>query len=407
MAPTTKLTTAAIAMMLALGVWLSGAPAATAQDGDGVTTVTATGNGASKNQARDDALRKAVEQGAGVVITSRTESLNHSVAYDKIVSRADGFVKNFTVAEEKKDTITDMWAVTITAQVATGKIKDEWGKIQLLLDRKGQPTVMVLVRETIRNEAKESVPSATAYCASSMEKLMLDKGFRVKSAGGLKEKERRARDAAVVEEDVAQLAAIARNYGANIVVTGDMTCRFDKETNAYGVKFRRYLATATLTAYRSDTADLLASVQVSGLGSAGGDAEAQELALKKAAADVGDEVLKELLNQWYFEFQQGQRFELQVSIVAADDDAKKMRKADRFSLKFQQTLGEIDGVKEVVEDNYNKTGTKAVATIVVKSTLTKKDLQLAIGDLETDTAGYWLEYTGGDKGSLRYTLHIE
>jgi hypothetical protein len=134
MLQTIKLPAMLTALLLACGTWLAAAPAAAAQDEDaGLKTVTATGQGATKDQARDDALRKAVEKGAGVVITSRTETLDHAVAFDRIVSRSEGYVKSFTEGEVKKDAATDLWNFTITAQVATGKIKDDWAQAE------GQP----------------------------------------------------------------------------------------------------------------------------------------------------------------------------------------------------------------------------------------------------------------------------
>lgn len=402
----TKISTALIALTLALGAWVVAAPVAVAQDEDGLKTVTATGEGATKDQARDDALRKAVEKGAGVVITSRTETLDHAVAFDRIVSRSRGYVKSFTEGEVKKDPISEMWKFTITAQVATGKIKDDWGDIQLLLQQKGQPTIMVLIRETIRNSENESLPASTSYCARAIEKKLLEKGFRVKSVAGLKEKERRERDAAILAEDKAALGAIARNYGADVVIAGDMTCRFDAKVESFGGWGYRYLATATLEAFRSDTADKLGVAVVSGRRNSTGHAQAQELSLTDAAKGVGDEILRQILNQWYFEFQAGQRFELKVTIQA--DAAKKMRHAEKFSEKFQNALKEdVEGVVEVNEESYDLEDGKVELTLTVVAKLDQKQLRGALGDLDTEGAGYWIQFTGGKKNSLRYDLNIE
>ncbi|MCU0723989.1 MAG: hypothetical protein MUC63_10320 [Planctomycetes bacterium] len=43
-------------------------------------SVEVTGSGTNRDAALDDALRKAVEKGAGVEVTSRTETLDHAVA---------------------------------------------------------------------------------------------------------------------------------------------------------------------------------------------------------------------------------------------------------------------------------------------------------------------------------------
>ncbi|MHC5020167.1 MAG: hypothetical protein ACYTGX_08685, partial [Planctomycetota bacterium] len=236
---------------------------------------------------------------------------------------------------------------------------------------------MVLIRETIRNHKNESLPAATSYCAHAIEKLLLAKGFRVKSVAGLTEIERRERDAAIVQQNKSKLSAIALRHGADIMIEGDMTCRFDRQTDSYGITLRRYLATAGLEVRRTDTADVLANLQASGIGSEPGDADAQEKALKAAASDVSDDMLKGVLNQWYFEFQQGQRYKFTVLIVS--EEAKKMRKAEKYSRKFKNALKEeIDGIVEVTEESYNTADGQAEVTLTVVSTLNQEDLRDAI-----------------------------
>jgi len=394
-------------LAVAAVVAAAGAAPAVAQDEGAVKTVTATGEGTTYDKAKEDALRKAVEQGVGVALTSRTETLDSAVAYDQIITRSEGYVKTYTEQEKGNDKLTGMWKVTLVCEVSTGRIQSDWAGIQELLAKKGKPSVVVLIRETIRGQDGATVPASTAFCAQALEQLLIRKGFTVKSVQGLQEKERRARDAAVAEQDIAKLAAYARDFGANIMIGGDMTCRFDKETRSYGdLKLRHYIATATLSSYRTDTADVMASVNVSGPASSTGDAKAQEDALKKAAAAVSDQVLKEILNAWYFEGQSGQRFEVEVTIRS--DDAVKMRKADGYAERLQQLWKEkLEGVKGVTEESFNKSedGKAAVLKLSLTATLSVQELKSAIGALETP--GFTLERTGGDKSSLRYTLHIE
>lgn len=385
----------AVALAALAVAW--GAPAA-AQD-PGATEVTVTGEGGTRQQARDDALRRAVEKGAGVVITSRTETVDHAVAFDQIVAKSEGYVQSFTEGEVTQDA-SGIWRFTLTAIVAVGRIKDDWGQIQLILERKGQPTVMVLVREVVQGRAGTTLEGSSSYAATAIERLLMDKGFRVKSSAGLQEAERRERDAAVAGKDDAKLAAIAKTYGADIVIGGDLLCRFDRQTALPGdMTGYRYVSAAQLKAYRADTADMIASVDVDGIGAAPGEGEAQQKAMQQAARKVKIEVLKEILNHWYFEFQQGAVVELEVTLAGQDEAA--LRKADRYIRKLKSALEGIKGVKSVIDSGY----AKPLQRLAVKSELSTDDLQGAISDLETE--GWTLEFTGRRKSQLSYTLHIE
>ncbi len=391
---------AALAATLAAG---TAAPARAQEPGEAPETrqVTAKGEGPDERRALDDALRKAVEQGLGVVVTSRTETLDYAVAFDKIIAKSSGYVKSYTVKESKRE--GGVHAVTIEAIVSTGKIQTEWADIQMLIEKKGRPTVMVLVRETIVGRDGKTEDSPTAYCAQALEELFTTKGFKVKSVKGLKEIERRERDAAVATENVAKLAQIAANYGANVMITGDMTCKFDGEVQTYGMTLKKYLAVASLTAYATDTADTLATVRLDDSGKAAGDAKAQDMALKNAVRKVPDKVLRDILNKWYSEFQHGQDFEVEVSIVA--EDPSLLKKADRVLDAFQSAVDGLESVKDVTPGTFTKQADKAIAQLVVRTTLELDKLKAGIRALSPD--GYSIELTGSDKNTLKYTLHIE
>ena len=333
------------------------------------------------------------------MITSRTETVDHAVAFDRIVSKSEGYVQSFTAGEVTQDG-SGIWRFTLTARVAVGKIKDDWGQIQLLIERKGQPTVMVLVREVVQGRGGTTIEGSSSYGATEVERLLMDKGFRVKSSAGLQDAERRERDAAVAGKDDAKLAAIARTYGADLVIGGDLLCRFDRQTDLPGgMNGYRYVSSAQLKAYRADTADVIASVSVDGFGAADGEGEAQQRAMKHAARQVKTEVLKEILNHWYFEFQHGAVVELEVTLSAKDEAA--LRRADRYIRKLKSALEGIKGVKTVTDAGY----AKPLQRLAVKAELSTDDLQGAISDLETE--GWTLEFTGRRKSQLSYTLHIE
>lgn len=75
--------------------------AAFAQDPDKTVTLKASGSGTTQEQAKNNALRSAVEQAYGAFISSKTEILNDQIVADEIVSVASGNIQAFKILEEQ------------------------------------------------------------------------------------------------------------------------------------------------------------------------------------------------------------------------------------------------------------------------------------------------------------------
>ena len=75
--------------------------AAFAQDPDKTVNLKASGSGTTQEQAKNNALRSAVEQAYGAFISSKTEILNDQVLADEIVSVASGNIQAFKILEEQ------------------------------------------------------------------------------------------------------------------------------------------------------------------------------------------------------------------------------------------------------------------------------------------------------------------
>jgi hypothetical protein len=386
--------------LAALVLGFVAAAGASAESGE--VEVEVTGSGSTKDAALDDALRKAVEKGAGVEVSSRTETLDHEVAFDRIVTRAKGYVSKYEVTEEKQK--WDLWRVTIRATVNKGQIQSDWGEVQMLLERKGRPTVMVLIQESVFDRTGKAQQALTDYAASAIEQLLLSKNFQLKSSVGLQEAEKRNRDAAIAKNDLDALAAIARRNGANVMIIGKSTCRFGNAAKAQDVEIIHYQATASITAYNSDTCDLLLSTTMEGKGSGVSEVQAISLAFKRVSEKVSDDVLKKLLNKWYFEFQQGASLVLSVEIQAGTEEAMKL--AGKMAIRLQEALKGIEGVKDARMD-FTKENEKAFATFTVDTKLTLEDLRNRIMGLDLEGAGFTLEWIGSDKNTLRFTLQIK
>lgn len=116
-------------------------------------TVEATGESAvvgknelgAKDKAIEVALRRAVEQVCGTLVTSETLVEKSTLVSDKIYTQAKGYVSKYDLVSSstEKGVVT----VKVKATVGTGKLSDDLAAIGLTLARKGLPRVAVLIIE--------------------------------------------------------------------------------------------------------------------------------------------------------------------------------------------------------------------------------------------------------------------
>jgi hypothetical protein len=91
-----------------------------AQENKTVTLVVS-GQGNTKDEAKQNALRSAIEQAFGTFVSSKTEILNDELVKDEIISVANGNIQKFEIISEVK--IPDgNYATTLNATVSVSKL---------------------------------------------------------------------------------------------------------------------------------------------------------------------------------------------------------------------------------------------------------------------------------------------
>lgn len=115
---------------------------------DETQTVVASGEGLSRDQAVQSALRNAVAQAAGVAVQSETKMENFVTISDAVATRAQGYVTKYDVVSEKK--LVDATAITVRATVSMAPLKAD---ASLLAKSLGGVRFLVLYDE--RNHSAE------------------------------------------------------------------------------------------------------------------------------------------------------------------------------------------------------------------------------------------------------------
>lgn len=92
-----------------------------AQDTEKTVSITVSGSGKTQDEAKQSALRSAIEQAFGAFISSKTEMFNDKVVADQIASVSNGNIQSFTILTESQ--LPDgSWGITLKAVVSVSKL---------------------------------------------------------------------------------------------------------------------------------------------------------------------------------------------------------------------------------------------------------------------------------------------
>lgn len=109
---------------------------------------------AAFEQARDAALREAVEEAMGTLISSHTQVHNFVLIEDNIFSRTEGYVRSFEIVEQAAiDEYT--YRVVIDAQVSLGELHQQLDALNLLIEAAGNPRIVCIGRERLVVNAQD------------------------------------------------------------------------------------------------------------------------------------------------------------------------------------------------------------------------------------------------------------
>lgn len=219
-------------------------------------TVTVKAEGYNRDDALKQALRKALEQGAGVQLAGFSQTENYALVRDTIYSRAAGIVRDYRILKEQ-EVAGGLWEVTIEATVRADAVTATWGEVQNVLDQIGRPKIMVSIDERI-----DGRPEPHSIVESRIEELFVKTGFDLVSRDAVAEIRRREAADAQDEGNAAKLARLAKDAGAHLLIRGSANADRAGVENLYGTPAAFYNCDVQAKVYTADTGKLLASESV-------------------------------------------------------------------------------------------------------------------------------------------------
>lgn len=327
-------------------------------------TVTAEGMAAvqgnpaiARDHAVQDALRKAVEQAVGTMVSSETLVENFQVVRDNIYNKSQGYVKDYKIVKESPG--TDLYAVTITATVSTENLKNDLGALGLLIARVGKPRTLFMIAE--QNVGQEILiywwgswgsRGGAAFAGQSVEMAVsetvlkeefLNRGFNVIDISAVTGKFEISNAYRIADLTDTGAREIGRKMGAEIIIKGKALAKEGPRTA--GSSVGSYLADITLSAVRVDNGQVLASVR----GNAAARHVAQHVggnqAIENAARQVADKLVEQITAKWTAEMSGGQLIQLTIRGLGGMKDLVKIK---------EFLKGKVRGVQNVIQRNFER-----------------------------------------------------
>jgi hypothetical protein len=132
---------------------LSSQQFAIAQAADKTVSLVVSGSGKTQDEAKQNALRSAIEQAFGTFISSKTEILNDNLVKDEIVSVANGNIQKFEVLSEIQ-LPEGGYATTLNATVSVTKLTSFVESKGLEVEFKGDLFAMNIKLQKLNKEAE-------------------------------------------------------------------------------------------------------------------------------------------------------------------------------------------------------------------------------------------------------------
>ncbi|MCL5023429.1 MAG: flagellar assembly protein T N-terminal domain-containing protein [Nitrospirae bacterium] len=262
---------------------------------DGFAAIIGGNTAAARDKAIDDALRKAVEQAVGTVVSSDSMSENYKVIHDKILAQTAGYVERYKVISEGPQ--GDLYKVTIQAEVGKANLMDDLRALGLLQALKEKPKVMVIIDEKVGGMYGTTGWEGVGQAESTIMEKFIGAGFTVVDPATVKANITRDKALRMLEGDSAAAAAEGLKYGAQIVITGKA---FSKNAGGklYGTKLQSLQATLQARVIRTDTARVISSRSATGAQVHIDELQGGALAIKEASEKLADDLMQDIIRQW-------------------------------------------------------------------------------------------------------------
>jgi len=262
-----------------------------------VTGVSAVYDGdmaAAFDSARKSALRRAVEEALGILISARTRVVNFAVIDDDILSATRGYVQSFTVVEQGFVKEVGLYEVTIEASVNVGDLQADLDSMELLLEESGRPRVSCTGGEYVLSDAGSSRVQWGTVCGELLAGLASFNTDLFQIEGLSESPSGEAMIPGLAEIQIVATASVQANQGLSLPFS-------DHSLSDFGIQ--SVVAEISARVQWSDTGETLVSTRATGRGADTSFRTAATSAISDAApsvaAELGSALAEDLRSKLY------------------------------------------------------------------------------------------------------------
>ncbi|MBN2644714.1 MAG: hypothetical protein JXR59_04495 [Desulfuromonadaceae bacterium] len=245
----------------------------------------------AKQDALHDAQRNAVSQTLGNLITSETLVENAMLIEDKILTRVEGYVRDYTLLSEVLSDRT--CSSRIRAQVEKMALADDVAALARILPRMNYPTLAVSLTEDSFDAGGSRTALNLQAAQQTIESQLRAKGFQLVNLSALEQE--RLRQGQL--HNTSGKTAEEGSHKAQILVTGRASVQ-DNGPSPYSDRFHAYAATITADICETASGKILASASAQAVVPHHSFAIGAQNALQKAAMDISDKLCAQVVATW-------------------------------------------------------------------------------------------------------------
>ncbi len=277
-------------------------------------------------QAKKSALREAVEQAAGTLVTGSTLVEGFEVFSDAVFLQTTGYVRRYSVvAQRQVDPFT--CEVTVDAEVDLGFLHQQLEAKNLLIEAAGNPPLLCLGREVVA-EQRGADPD-WGVVVGELERALKAASSRFTLLSP-----------ATGPWDIGQALEVARTRGAAVLVLGQAVVRPLPSARVPGgsqlkdLGISSALAAVEIRLIWVDTGEVVAVLNQSSRAAAGSFEAAARKAAGQGTARLAPQMVKKLLGDWQEKVYSGRMLQVQVEASTTQ--------LHRFEREFPTRVGGVD-----------------------------------------------------------------
>ncbi|MFH2013272.1 MAG: flagellar assembly protein T N-terminal domain-containing protein [Pseudomonadota bacterium] len=346
----------------------------------------------ARDNAVEDALRKAVEQAVGTIVSSETMVENFQLLNDRIYTKTEGYIQKYKIISETS--AENIYKVIVEATVTLGNLKNDLATIGLLMARKHKPRVMVMIAE--QNIGQQYLSFWWGHKASEanlsiaesvlVEKLR-EKGFNLVDHAAKAENIRMSKLYRVANLDDNTAVSLGNQYDAEVVIVGKALAKL--AGSVMGTSMKSVQANISARAIRTDNGAIIASANSHGAAVHIDEVTGGTEALKKASYDLASQLIDQIISTWGQEVSGTTMVQLTINGVSRYKDFTKLKNI------LQE---QVRGVKGVYQRNINAGVAKVDIDI-------KGDSQSLADELSSKNFGdFSINITSISQNSLELTI---